>query len=633
MNNKINLINVYVKLCIFLFLFTGIFLFLLSGFFNNAVDLYEKDIVKKENIVKDGFLLVGLYKNIFLYFNNDDVSESFILDEVDKVDKSLFYFFDAEGNKEFSSFPLKEMIVSKNHEVFDLLSNDIEKLEELSKNNDTSKVFLYFNELVFSFLFLFFLFLVLSFYNFRRNLKSDVSLIKASVKKIISWDLDFDINNFNYFEFDEINDLLLFLNENQLTPAKDMKLKFNQVHAYFLESSKAALVLDENHKIIDANRAFMSLWSESREEVSTLLDIDSDNIDDVIGEYISEVHFISLAETDHKVLLESGVYSLDHSEITKNGSLLGYIVGFDFISEKIELDVIYKSIHLMKSGVWNIPVRVKRDQSSLSKMSQGLEEIRLQLLSSSSNSGHLTSDSDLLDISEYDELDELDGFEDLAEDSAEADLDVEVSINNDSLEEDHAGSLSVVYEPIENTEAYLEWQNRLKLILTKVSNELIDNIESSVLLGYENMVQKLHIVHKDMQASSRALNDSTRYLNEVRAVILKALILEQSKGELDRSSLAKDINHDVDTVIVLLNELSEDEEKTIDVFRAEVDVAELRKSKAHSCLNDFEFKLIESFMDLSEEIVKPIFIQQDKSNDSKSNDDILGSSSNENQGF
>ncbi|MFT2110255.1 hypothetical protein [Marinomonas sp. 2405UD68-3] len=623
MKDKIKLTSVYARLCIFTFLFFGILLFALSGLFNSVVQSYDENTYSKNKAIEINLLFNELYKDIFLYFHNGDIKEERIFLKIREIDKIINDSAQVLNyNFLFDSVVLKEKITEKNDEamlIVEKIINDFSLDLSFGFENDKEDFLLYFNGLIFSFLLFLLVFFVFSFNGFKKHVVYDFSLIKSNIKKIISWDLYLDTPHFNYSELDEINDFLIFLTENQLSSTKDMKLKFHQISHAFSKSSKAMLLLNQNHKIIDVNESFLFLWENSREDLSKALDIDSESYDSLIGEYMNEIHFLSLAETNHKILLDSGVYQLDHTEVTQNDSFCGYVVTLEFISEKIELDVIHKSVRLMGSGVWNTPVRVKRGQSPLSEISQGLERIRQHLLNSDNNTDYLMGTSDL---SSFDELDELDGFEELDSTLEEADdslLELGSELNDLSIvpitlaapkqdvSDDFSSHIATVALP-----DYAIWESKFRSLLAKVSNELTENIESSVLLGYENIVQKLQIVHKEMQASSRALNDSTRYLNEVRAIILKTLISEQSNGEIERSSLAKDINHDVDTVILLLHELSEDEEKTIDLFRAEVDVAERRKEKAFSSLNDFDSKLLDSCMMLSEEMIRPIFSQMDQ---------------------
>lgn len=624
MKNRIKITRLYARLCFFTLFIVGVVFFVFSVLLHDASEKINQKIVERDQVVSIHFLLNELHNDASSYVGTDQFGKNAILSRIDSID-DLIQRASLEDKFDFNSSILKRALVEDRLRFIQDVSFNL----ELSKNmyfslmkekyqygsyvGITQSVSLHLSWVLCAAFFLLSAFVFLFYLNFKRKIQEDFVFLKSLIKKYMVWDLYGDMFCTHTVEVDEIHELLVLFSESQLLPAKLREQKYEQLDHAFQFSDRPSILVDQHHKIIDINHAFQQLWEESHEKLSALLDVHCDQHSVLVGEYIDEVHFVWLKGTDHKILLENGLYMLDHSKITHHNTDFGYVLSLDFISEKVELGVIHKSIKLMQQGVWDTPIRVKRGLSPLAEISQGLESIRLFVLESNTIE-KLENPLNTDKLEEFDELNEIDDFDHLEE------FDNVVLEQNAPASFDDSDSFLPTLSLLDKEESrrtgldhtlvtFSDWEERFRESLIRVSADLVDHLESSVLLGYENIVQKLQIAHKEMQAGTRALNDSTRFLNEVRAITLKALIHEQSKGEVERTSLAKDINHDVDTVISLLGDLADDEQKTIDLFSAEINVAELRKAKAIEHIHNFEPELLSRCLVLSKDLIKPLFVE------------------------
>ncbi|WP_191600698.1 hypothetical protein [Marinomonas algicola] len=610
MKNKIKITHVYAKLCFFTVFFVALVFFVASSLFHHTSQSSNSALVSRDQVANINFLLNELQYEASAYFSNGVMSKNELFRKADLVHTSIKQS-SFERHFDFNAVFFKHLLEGNNETSLEYVAKNRELGKtvylSLEKAHDDELVYradLYLDWVLLFILLFLILCLSLFYSTFKSKVQDDFACIRSTIKKFMSLDLDEGLGYVNTYEMAEINELLIFLGENQLSPMKELKAKAEKLECVFQGSPIPSILIDEEHKILEINDSFYRLWQESEGALSTLLDVHSDS--SLIGEYIDESRFIWLQESEHKILLENGLYKLEHSPIILNDASRGCVLTLDFISDQVELGVVHKSIKLMEQGVWNTPIRVRRGRSPLAEISRGLENIRLSILKSNTHEAYVHNVTELDAFEGLDDLEELDDFEDLSDLSA---LHVPAAANSgvtsDYPEERepplaHTGEGAFLPE-------FTVWEDDLRTRLSRISSELSEHLESTVLLGYENILQKLQIVHKEMQASGRALSESTRFLNEVRAITLKTLLLEQSKGEVERKSIAKDINHDVDTVISLLSELSDDEQKTIDLFKSEISVAELRKDKAFEYIHNFETDLINSCLEMSDEIIRPLF--------------------------
>ena len=292
-------------------------------------------------------------------------------------------------------------------------------------------------------------------------------------------------------EFRDAHFLLGQLKDLSLVHYQEMSYKHDFFLTAFNESASPSLLVDRNHVLVGANQTFEKLWLESSDQLIKHLDLAVG--ESLIGAKMDEAHFVWLQDSEQKFLLDNSLYKLVQTPVLKQGKSLGYVLRFDPISEITEAKIINKSIALLANDSWDVPIRVLRQDSIFFELSLGLEEVRKNNKMIFANVNDIFG---LLTAQEIKSLRQLNAFL-----SSKDALVVEDKIASD------VNSASVNQQLIEWSEhnSYDKWQEHCHLNVKKIALETIDQLESSVLLGYESIFQRVFLVHKDMKANIKAL--------------------------------------------------------------------------------------------------------------------------------
>ena len=335
------------------------------------------------------------------------------------------------------------------------------------------------------------IFVLIIYFMFKVRYLHGINSLSFVIRRYINGYLNEDILYEKDDEFRDTHFLLAQLKDLSLVHYQEMSCKHDFFLTAFNESVSPSLLVDRNHVLVGANQTFEKLWLESSEQLIKHLDLAVG--ESLIGAKMDEAHFVWLQDSEQKLLLNNSLYKLVQTPVLKQGKSLGYVLRFDPISEIIEAEIINKSIALLANDSWDVPIRVLRQDSIFFELSVGLEDVRQNNQRVFAN---VDSAFGLLTTQAIKSLRQLNTFLSskralLADDKASDD------VNN-------ANANKSLIEWSEHN-SYDKWQEHCHLNVKKIALETVDQLESSVLLGYESIFQRVFLVHKDMKANIKAL--------------------------------------------------------------------------------------------------------------------------------
>jgi len=439
---------------------------------------------------------------------------------------------------------------------------------------------------------------VLTFFLIRKRLslglENVLSLVKKYHHKQYSFTPDWSHND----EFREIFFHLQQLKESSLVNASVINRDKRLLEHYFQNIQEPCIALNTDRRYVFCNKLFELIWSEYQIELeASLCDHDEPTL---------ELMDIRLAEVEgneslpHLFRFNGLAYSLTEEGIHDEGRLIGYLLKFSPVSEELEYEAVSKLVSLMAADVWNAPVRVMREGSRVGVLATQLEKIRLSVMSllnlfdGMTLNGEAQKTASLKDISEL----VISLSESLAK--TETQLNEQEQLNEERLlneiesDTDEADTLDL--EPLKNVTQNLRQKVEGSIFygsqVSAQNLELIKNLETNLLIGYENLTQSLTIVYKGVETSVSALQDSYNCMSEVKVALLNAIIDKDDKVvEKDAlQSVAIDLSHDIDTVSQMLQSSLQQEKEALSVLEGDIESCQNRSLQAKNSMQELSEK-------------------------------------------
>jgi PAS domain-containing protein len=445
------------------------------------------------------------------------------------------------------------------------------------------------------------------------GLESVLNLVKKFHHKQYSYSPDWHHND----EFRDIFFHLQQLKESNLVNAHVIERDKSLLEHYFQNIQEPCLALNSDRRYVFCNQLFELIWSEYQVEIeSSLCDLDEPSL---------ELVDIKIAETKNNDNLPSlfrfnGLaYTFNEEEIFEEGRLIGYLLTFTPVSDELEYEAVTKLVSLMSNDVWNAPVRVMREESKVAALAVQLEKIRLSVTSLINLFDGMTVAEEKQKVTSLKEVGELVIM--LSESLTDANDKLtkqEVTFIEDESESEFESQDELDFEPLKG--AVLELRQKVENSiffasqLGKKNTDSLQGLESNLLLGYENLNQSLTIVHKGVEASVNALQDSSDCMSEVKVAVLNAIVnKDESDIELDAlQSIAVDLSHDIDTVSQMLQDSLAQEKESLAILESDIESCQERSVKAKNAIQEFSLNNQEDELTShSENMMKDVFSLDD----------------------
>ncbi|KZM40012.1 hypothetical protein OA92_18300 [Marinomonas sp. SBI22] len=445
------------------------------------------------------------------------------------------------------------------------------------------------------------------------GLESVLNLVKKFHHKQYSYSPDWHHND----EFRDIFFHLQQLKESNLVNAHVIERDKSLLEHYFQNIQEPCLALNSDRRYVFCNQLFELIWSEYQVEIeSSLCDLDEPSL---------ELVDIKIAETKNNDNLPSlfrfnGLaYTFNEEEIFEEGRLIGYLLTFTPVFDELEYEAVTKLVSLMSNDVWNAPVRVMREESKVAALAVQLEKIRLSVTSLINLFDGMTVAEEKQKVTSLKEVGELVIM--LSESLTDANDKLtkqEVTFIEDESESEFESQDELDFEPLKG--AVLELRQKVENSiffasqLGKKNTDSLQGLESNLLLGYENLNQSLTIVHKGVEASVNALQDSSDCMSEVKVAVLNAIVnKDESDIELDAlQSIAVDLSHDIDTVSQMLQDSLAQEKESLAILESDIESCQERSVKAKNAIQEFSLNNQEDELTShSENMMKDVFSLDD----------------------
>lgn len=441
------------------------------------------------------------------------------------------------------------------------------------------------------------------------GLESVLNLVKKFHHKQYSYSPDWHHND----EFRDIFFHLQQLKESNLVHAHVVERDKSLLEHYFQNIQEPCLALNSDRRYVFCNQLFELVWSEYQAEIeSSLCDFEEPSLE-LVDIKISETKG---SESLPPLFRFNGLaYTFNEEEIFEEGRLIGYLLTFTPVSDELEYEAVTKLVSLMSNDVWNAPVRVMREESKVAALAAQLEKIRLSVTSLVNLFDGMTVAEEKQKVTSLKEVGELVIMlsESLAD--ANANLAKQASELTEEEPDDVFEAKDVLdFEPIQGAVFELRQKVENSIFfasqLGKKNTDSLQGLESNLLLGYENLNQSLTIVHKGIEASVTALQDSSDCMSEVKVAVLNAIVnKDESEIELDAlQSIAVDLSHDIDTVSQMLQDSLAQEKESLAILESDIESCQERSIKAKNAIQEFSLNNQEDELTShSENMMKDVF--------------------------
>lgn len=447
------------------------------------------------------------------------------------------------------------------------------------------------------------------------GLESILGLVKKYHHKQYSYIPDWHHND----EFREIFFHLQQLKESSLVNANVINRDKRLLEYYFQNIQEPCLALNTDRRFVFCNKLFELVWSEYQVELESSLCEHDDPTLELIDIKVADIQ--GNERIPHLFRFDGLAYSLSEEEIFEESRLIGYLLKFSPVSEELEYEAVTKIVSLMAQDVWDAPIRVMREESRVGALATQLEKIRLSVINLLNLFNGMTLDQEAQKVTSLKDISEL--IISLSESLkvAQSELEEGERLAEERLlvEAERENTIaSLDFEPIKTVVSELRQKVETNIFngskLTSQSDELISDIESSLLLGYENLNQSLTIVYKGMESSVSALQSSSDSMSEVKVALLNTIVDkgDEGVGEDKLQSVVIDLSHDIDTVSQLLQESLLQEKDTLSSLPDDIEVCQSRMAQVKSVMQEFSEKNKEvELVSQSESMMKEVFSLDD----------------------
>jgi len=314
-------------------------------------------------------------------------------------------------------------------------------------------------------------------------------------------------------------------------------------------------MVNEERDIVWQTQGAERLWNKNTSLFESMFGIDP-GLDSPVGEQVSES--VLLSDEPLRLSLSDGVYELTvkQFEVGNEASSMRYLIQIQHKSETAEFDVLYNCLKLMSKDVWDAPIRLSRENSPYAPFAQSLEQIRIKVadIIRASNKSMMTTDQ----AEKITKLQQIASLIDAKTD------------HNDSVVEK---APSIVPMPVSELNVHQVM-------------DLSDQIQDSLLLGYEMIIQRLLLVEKDLSSNVILLESVSRCLNEVRAGVLSSLAATEGESDAIRHRFAIDLDHDISEVQGQVQEMSSLIGMTLSLLESDRSVGNARLMRVRETVED-----------------------------------------------
>ncbi|KZN12929.1 hypothetical protein [Marinomonas sp. TW1] len=357
---------------------------------------------------------------------------------------------------------------------------------------------------------------------------------------------------------DELTDLSHLIDHE--ISSRDMDIRQQLGRLSLIDEAMSVIELpffmvNEERDIVWQTHGAERLWNKNTPFFESMFGIDP-GLDSPVGEQVAES--ILLSDEPLRLSLSDGVYELTvrQFDVESEETRMRYLIQIQHKSETAEFDVLFNSLKLMSKDVWDAPIRLARDNSLYAPFAQSLEQIRIKVtdILRASNKFVMTTDQ----AEKITKLQQIASLIDAKTD------------HNDSVEE---STSSIV--PISVSE-----------LNVRQVMDLSDQIQDSLLLGYEMIIQRLLLVEKDLSSNVILLESVSRCLNEVRAGVLSSLAASEGESDAIRHRFAIDLDHDISEVQGQVQEMSSLIGTTLSLLESDRSVGNARLIRVRETVED-----------------------------------------------
>ncbi|MCB5161967.1 hypothetical protein [Marinomonas algarum] len=335
--------------------------------------------------------------------------------------------------------------------------------------------------------------------------------------------------------------------------------------------SDAFIITDQEGCIVWLSSSAEQLWRHNIAVFESLFDIDS-GLDVPTGERV--VDTVLLSNEPIKLALDQGVYWLsvepfieedNGDQMAEESATVSHscFITLRTKADQAELEVLHHSLMLLSKDIWNVPIRVLREDSPYFSFARSLERVRLNVVA-------------LFDALDFvsDALDPAKKITKLQQIPTVLEMKTEV---NETIVENDSDEMSVSTSAVQ---AELE-----------AMAELSQQVRDSLLLGYELVLQRLALVEKDLSSDVFLLSEVDRCLNEVRSGVLTSLSSAQGESEVVRHRFAVDVEHDISLVQTQIDEMKSVATSTLLLLESDRSVGMARLDRARVSISDMSERI------------------------------------------
>ncbi|EAQ66225.1 hypothetical protein MED121_06070 [Marinomonas sp. MED121] len=393
-------------------------------------------------------------------------------------------------------------------------------------------------------------------------------------------------------EFREIFFHLQQLKEFSLVNSSVIERDKRLLEHYFQNIQEPCLALNTDRRYVFCNKLFEIVWSEYQVELeSSLCDNDELSLD------LVDIKIASLEENPNLPSLfkfNGLTYSLNEETIHDNGQLMGYLLKFTPVSDELEYEAVTKIVALMSADVWNAPIRVLREESRVASLAKQLEKIRLSVVNLLNLFDGMSLNDEAQKVESLKDISELiillsESLNDtkLTLESKESEFNLITEKAEDEILPplDFTSIQDVVKTLREKVEASIFESSKANLVTAENMQEL----ETNLLQGYENLNQSLSIVYKGVESSVSAIEESASCMSEVKVALANAILdKEDAASDNDElQSVAIDLSHDIDTVAQLLSESLQQEKASLAKLDDDIESCQNRTTQIKAKLENY----------------------------------------------
>ncbi len=167
---------------------------------------------------------------------------------------------------------------------------------------------------------------------------------------------------------------------HELFEGGDLNAEFyNKVFLYscFQRMQEPCLILNKKREVRYVNQMFTSVWEAYSDVIKTLFSIEHHSHNELKKMIVPVIEQGN--SKYEKLQLGDKIYSFVEEAIWDGSTIIGYELKLLLESDELEYEVLAKSIALMSQDVWDVPVRVLREDSPVNSLANQLETIRCKV--------------------------------------------------------------------------------------------------------------------------------------------------------------------------------------------------------------------------------------------------------------